>query len=58
SRAKGGSGLGMAIVAQIANGHAGSVAFESTVEAGTTVTVTLPKAPPAQPLRPGGAGSE
>ncbi|MDQ1734539.1 MAG: two-component system, OmpR family, sensor kinase [Pseudonocardiales bacterium] len=58
SRAKGGSGLGMAIVAQIANGHAGSVAFESTVEAGTTVTVTLPMAPPAQPLRPGGTGPE
>jgi two-component system OmpR family sensor kinase len=58
SRAKGGSGLGMAIVAQIANGHGGSVAFESTVEAGTTVTVTLPMAPPAQRFWPGGDDAE
>ncbi|MCW2521866.1 MAG: sensor histidine kinase, partial [Frankiales bacterium] len=42
SRAKGGSGLGMAIVAQIAAAHGGEVNFESSVEAGTRVTVTLP----------------
>ncbi|CAN5410362.1 HAMP domain-containing sensor histidine kinase [soil metagenome] len=42
SRAKGGSGLGMAIVAQIAEAHGGSVSFDSSVEAGTAVTVTLP----------------
>ena len=42
SRAKGGSGLGMAIVAQIAHTHGGYVQFDSTVERGTTVTVTLP----------------
>jgi two-component system OmpR family sensor kinase len=42
SRARGGSGLGMAIVAQIAAAHHGSVSFDSTVEGGTTVAVTLP----------------
>ncbi|MDQ2836393.1 MAG: HAMP domain-containing histidine kinase [Actinomycetota bacterium] len=41
SRAKGGSGLGMAIVAQIVAAHGGTVQFESSVQAGTTVTVTL-----------------
>jgi two-component system OmpR family sensor kinase len=44
SRAKGGSGLGMAIVAQIVQAHGGQVRFDSTVEHGTTVTVTLPLA--------------
>ncbi|HEX2904079.1 MAG TPA: HAMP domain-containing sensor histidine kinase [Jatrophihabitans sp.] len=59
SRAKGGSGLGMAIVAQIAHAHGGYVEFDSTVEHGTTVTVTLPvpftaDAPPAlQTRQPG-----
>jgi len=46
SRAKGGSGLGMAIVAQIVAAHGGDVQFDSSVEAGTTVTVTLPLIPP------------
>jgi len=46
SRAKGGSGLGMAIVAQIVEGHSGTVTFDSSVEHGTTVTVTLPMQPP------------
>jgi two-component system, OmpR family, sensor kinase len=44
SRARGGSGLGMAIVAQIAEAHGGTVRFESSVAGGTTVTVTLPLA--------------
>jgi len=44
TRAKGGSGLGMAIVAQIVAGHGGEVRFDSSVEAGTTVVVTLPGA--------------
>jgi two-component system OmpR family sensor kinase len=44
TRARGGSGLGMAIVAQIVESHGGSVHFESSVESGTTVTVTLPLA--------------
>ena len=47
SRAKGGSGLGMAIVAQIVPAHGGHVQFDSTVAGGTTVTVTLPLQPPA-----------
>jgi two-component system, OmpR family, sensor kinase len=46
SRAKGGSGLGMAIVAQIVESHGGHVQFDSSVEGGTTVTVTLPLRPP------------
>ncbi|HTZ43148.1 MAG TPA: ATP-binding protein [Jatrophihabitans sp.] len=48
SRARGGSGLGMAIVAQIVAAHGGSVHFDSSVERGTTVTVVLPVAGPAQ----------
>ncbi len=46
SRTKGGSGLGMAIVAQIVQTHGGSVRFDSSVPAGTTVTVLLPARPP------------
>ncbi len=46
SRAKGGSGLGMAIVAQIVQAHGGQVYFDSSVERGTTVTVTVPVSPP------------
>jgi two-component system OmpR family sensor kinase len=46
SRAKGGSGLGMAIVAQIVAAHGGYVQFDSSVQAGTVVTVTLPLQPP------------
>jgi two-component system OmpR family sensor kinase len=52
SRAKGGSGLGMAIVAQIVQAHGGMVHFDSDVARGTTVTVTLPAAagfPPPDP---------
>ncbi|HEX8079751.1 MAG TPA: HAMP domain-containing sensor histidine kinase [Jatrophihabitans sp.] len=49
SRAKGGSGLGMAIVAQIVAAHGGHVQFDSTVAGGTTVTVTLPVCPPGYP---------
>ena len=57
SRAKGGSGLGMAIVAQIVQAHGGSVRFDSSVEHGTTVTVLVPTPtsfPYGQP--PGGYG--
>ncbi|TAM91564.1 MAG: HAMP domain-containing histidine kinase [Jatrophihabitans sp.] len=42
SRARGGSGLGMAIVASIVVRHGGTVHFASTVESGSTVTVRLP----------------
>jgi two-component system OmpR family sensor kinase len=47
SRARGGTGLGMAIVAAIVRAHGGSVRFESDVERGSTVTMWLPSAPPA-----------
>ncbi len=42
SRARGGSGLGLAIVASVVAAHGGTVSFESTVDAGSTVTVRLP----------------
>jgi two-component system OmpR family sensor kinase len=42
TRARGGSGLGLAIVASIAQAHGGTVRFDSSVEAGSTVTVRLP----------------
>jgi two-component system OmpR family sensor kinase len=44
SRAGGGSGLGLSIVAAIVRAHGGSVRFESDVERGSTVTVRLPAA--------------
>jgi two-component system OmpR family sensor kinase len=44
TRARGGSGLGLSIVATIVRQHGGSVRFDSTVEAGSTVTVWLPAA--------------
>jgi two-component system, OmpR family, sensor kinase len=42
TRARGGSGLGLAIVASIVQAHGGAVRFDSTVERGSTVTVSLP----------------
>ncbi|MCU1459063.1 MAG: histidine kinase [Actinomycetia bacterium] len=45
TRATGGSGLGLSIVASIVEGHAGTVAVESTETAGTTFTVRIPCAP-------------
>jgi two-component system, OmpR family, sensor kinase len=44
TRARGGSGLGLSIVATIVRAHGGSVRFDSTVESGSTVTVWLPAA--------------
>ncbi|WP_375503397.1 sensor histidine kinase [uncultured Jatrophihabitans sp.] len=44
TRARGGSGLGLSIVATIVRAHGGTVRFDSTVEGGSTVTVTLPAA--------------
>jgi two-component system, OmpR family, sensor kinase len=46
SRARGGTGLGMAIVAAIVRTHGGTVRFDSDVERGSTVTVWLPSQPP------------
>jgi two-component system OmpR family sensor kinase len=44
TRARGGSGLGMSIVATIVRAHGGTVRFDSSVETGSTVTVWLPAA--------------
>jgi two-component system OmpR family sensor kinase len=60
TRATGGSGLGLSIVASIIEGHAGTVAVESTETAGTTFTVRIPFATdgsggsPAPPVPIGG----
>lgn len=43
ARATGGMGLGLSIVAAIAEAHGGSVRAESVPEKGTTVSVILPK---------------
>ncbi|MDP9261350.1 MAG: PAS domain-containing sensor histidine kinase [Actinomycetota bacterium] len=42
-----GTGLGLSIVKSIVAAHGGTVTFESTVGAGTTFVVTLPRAPVA-----------
>jgi two-component system OmpR family sensor kinase len=42
TRARGGSGLGLSIVAAIVRAHGGTVRFDSAVEAGSTVTIWLP----------------
>jgi len=42
TRAVGGTGLGLAISRQIMEAHGGSIAIESTLGKGTTVTLTLP----------------
>jgi PAS domain S-box-containing protein len=41
-RAKGGTGLGLAIVYRIIEEHGGNVSLKSTVDVGTTFTVTFP----------------
>jgi two-component system OmpR family sensor kinase len=42
TRVRGGSGLGMAIVAQIVAAHGGRAFFDSSAVGGSTVTVVLP----------------
>jgi two-component system OmpR family sensor kinase len=42
TRARGGSGLGLSIVAAVVRAHGGTVRFDSDVVRGTTVTVRLP----------------
>jgi PAS domain S-box-containing protein len=46
--AKGGTGLGLALVHALAAKHGGAVRIESTEGAGTTVTVDFPLRPPAR----------
>lgn len=41
SRAQGGAGLGLTLCNEIARLHGGSLSFDSRLNAGTTVTVTL-----------------
>ncbi|SMR81747.1 Signal transduction histidine kinase [Aliiroseovarius halocynthiae] len=41
---KGGSGLGMAISAELVRGHGGTLELERTDETGTTFVITLPRA--------------
>jgi two-component system, OmpR family, sensor kinase len=45
TRVKGGSGLGLAIVDTLVAAHGGSIDLDTSPDAGTTVTVTLPSAP-------------
>jgi two-component system OmpR family sensor kinase len=44
TRSRGGSGLGLSIVAAIVQAHGGTVRFDSAVETGSTVTLWLPAA--------------
>jgi two-component system OmpR family sensor kinase len=44
SRARGGSGLGLAIVSAVVSASGGRVACASAPGAGTTITITLPRA--------------
>jgi signal transduction histidine kinase len=44
-----GTGLGLAIVRKIVEQHGGKVALSSRAGEGTTVTMSMPAAPPAAP---------
>jgi signal transduction histidine kinase len=49
SRAQGGAGLGLAIVASIAEAHGGHASVRTAVGEGTTFSVAIPlAAPPAE----------
>jgi two-component system OmpR family sensor kinase len=45
TRVKGGSGLGLSIVDTLVSAHGGSIDFDTSPTAGTTVTVRIPAAP-------------
>ncbi|EWS99826.1 histidine kinase [Intrasporangium oryzae NRRL B-24470] len=49
SRATGGTGLGLAIVKHVADNHGGQVSVWSEPGRGSTFTIQLPAAPPAEP---------
>ena len=46
NRSGGGYGLGLAIAKEIVEQHQGTIGVESQLDAGTTVTITLPVCPP------------
>jgi two-component system OmpR family sensor kinase len=52
TRHRGGSGLGLSIVAGTVAAHGGTVAIETAPGQGTLVRVTLPKQPIAPPPAP------
>jgi signal transduction histidine kinase len=46
-----GTGLGLAIAARVIEDHGGRITVESAVDKGTTFTIALPTAPPAERVR-------
>jgi two-component system phosphate regulon sensor histidine kinase PhoR len=52
ARDKGGTGLGLAIVKHLAEAHGGTVAAESEVGSGTTITISLPAWPEDEAKKP------